>query len=61
MRFLLLAVTVVPGWPAGFFWLTVGPLNLILLALVVGQERTARAMLRVVAAPAPPHARARIA
>ena len=25
MRFLLLAVTVVPGWPAGFFWLTVGP------------------------------------
>lgn len=61
MRFLLLALTVVPGWPAGFFWLTVGPLNLILLGLVLGQERTARAMLRVVTAPAPQHARARIA
>ena len=61
MRFLLLALTVVPGWAAGFFWLTVGPLNLILLGLVLGQERTARAMLRVVTTPAPQHARARIA
>jgi phosphatidylglycerophosphate synthase len=63
MRFLLLAVTAVPGWPAGFFWLTVGPLNLILLGLVLGQERAARALLRVVAAPAHPRvpARARIA
>jgi phosphatidylglycerophosphate synthase len=61
MRFLLLAVTVVPGWPAGFFWLTIVPLNLILLGLVLGQERTARATLRAVAAPAPQHAHARIA
>lgn len=57
MRFLLLALTVVPGWPAGFFWLTAGPLNLILLGLVFGQERAARAMLHVVAAPTRPHAR----
>ena len=57
MRFALLALTVVPGWPAGFFWLTVGPLNLVLLGLVHGQERAARAMLHVVAEPARPHAR----
>lgn len=57
MRFVLLALTVVPGWPAGFFWLTVGPLNLVLLGLVHGQERAARAMLHVVAEPARPHAR----
>jgi phosphatidylglycerophosphate synthase len=57
MRFVLLALTAIPGWPAGFFWLTVGPLNLILLGLVVGQERAAQAMLHVVAAPARPHAR----
>ncbi len=61
MRFLLLALTVVPGWPTGFFWLTVGPLNLILLVLVLGQERAAREMLRVVAAPAPARAHASIA
>lgn len=59
MRFLLLALTVVPGWPAGFFWLTAVPLNLILLGLVHGQEREAREMLRIAAAPA--RARARIA
>jgi len=57
MRFLLLALTAIPGWPAGFFWLTAGPLNLILFALVIGQERAARAMLHVVASPARPHAR----
>jgi phosphatidylglycerophosphate synthase len=61
MRFLLLALTVVPGWPTGFFWLTVGPLNFILLVLVLGQERAAREMLRVVAAPAPARAHASIA
>lgn len=61
MRFLMLAVTVVPGWPVGFFWLTIVPLNLILLGLVLGQEHAARAMLRAVAAPAGHHAHARIA
>jgi phosphatidylglycerophosphate synthase len=57
MRFALLALTALPGWPAGFFWLTLGPLNLVLLGLVRGQERAARAMLHVVAAPARAHAR----
>jgi phosphatidylglycerophosphate synthase len=57
MRFLLLALTALPGWPAGFFWLTVGPFNLILLWLVLGQERAARAMLHIVPTPARPHAR----
>jgi hypothetical protein len=45
LRFLLLALTAVPGWPAGFFWITVGPLNLVLLGLVMAQERQARALL----------------
>ncbi|HEU4589206.1 MAG TPA: CDP-alcohol phosphatidyltransferase family protein [Gemmatimonadales bacterium] len=49
LRFVLLAVTAVPGWPAGFFWITVGPLNLILLGLVMAQERQARALLRAAA------------
>lgn len=57
MRFALLALTAIPGWPAGFFWLTLGPFNLILLGLVLGQERAARAMLHVVATPAPARAR----
>lgn len=48
LRFLLLLLTAVPGYPAAFFWVTLGPLNLILLALVVAQEREARAMLREV-------------
>jgi hypothetical protein len=57
MRFLLLALTAIPGWPAGFFWLTLGPFNLMLLGLVVGQERAARALLHVVRAPAEARAR----
>jgi phosphatidylglycerophosphate synthase len=57
MRFLLLALTAIPGWPAGFFWLTLGPFNLMLLGLVVGQERVARALLHVVRAPAEARAR----
>jgi phosphatidylglycerophosphate synthase len=57
MRFALLALIAIPGWPAGFFWLTLGPFNLILLGLVLGQERAARAMLHVVATPAPARAR----
>ena len=46
MRFLLLAITAVPGWPAGFFWLTILPLNAILAVLASAQERGARALLR---------------
>jgi phosphatidylglycerophosphate synthase len=57
MRFALLALTAIPGRPAAFFWITLGPLNLILVGLAVGQERAARAMLPVVAAPAPARAR----
>lgn len=46
IRFLLLAVTAVWGWPAGFFWLTILPLNAILVSLVLTQERRAAALLR---------------
>jgi len=58
IRFLLLAVTAVPGWPAGFFWLTVVPLNAVLAWLVFTQERGVRALLR---AEAPHRVEARVA
>jgi phosphatidylglycerophosphate synthase len=43
IRFLLLAVTVVPGYPAAYCWLVVGPLNLVLVALILAHERAPRA------------------
>jgi len=46
VRFLLLAVTAVPGWPAGFFWLTLLPLNAVLAILVTVQERRVGLMLQ---------------
>jgi phosphatidylglycerophosphate synthase len=39
IRFFLLAVTVVPGYPAAYCWLAVGPLNLMLVALILAHER----------------------
>jgi hypothetical protein len=49
VRFGLLAVTAMIGWPAGFFLLTAVPLNLALVALVARQERFARQIARVAA------------
>jgi phosphatidylglycerophosphate synthase len=46
VRFLLLAVTALPGWPAGFFWLTLGPLNLALAWVLISHERTAAELSR---------------
>jgi phosphatidylglycerophosphate synthase len=40
-RWLLILVTVVPGWPAAMLWITVLPLNLILYVLVWDAERAA--------------------
>ena len=51
IRFALLAVTVVPGWPAAFCWVTLGPLNLVLLLIVLVHERRAPAV-QVSAQPA---------
>jgi phosphatidylglycerophosphate synthase len=45
VRFLLLAVSVVPGWPAGFFILTIMPLNLALVFIRWTHERNARLLL----------------
>jgi hypothetical protein len=42
IRFALLAVTAMVGWPAGFFLLTLFPLNLALIALISRHERFAR-------------------
>jgi phosphatidylglycerophosphate synthase len=52
VRFLLLAVTALPGWPEGFFWLTIGPLNLALAGILVSHERVAARLAR--AQPAAP-------
>jgi phosphatidylglycerophosphate synthase len=50
IRFLLLAVTACVGWPAGFFWLTLGPLNLALVWVLWSHERGA---VRLVRLPSP--------
>ncbi len=42
IRFLLLAVTAVPGYPAAYCWIVVGPLNIVLLVLILAHEREPR-------------------
>jgi len=57
VRFIVLGVTAVAGWPAGLMWITVLPMNLIVVALVGEQERRAGAILRgepLAAPPSPP-------
>ena len=39
IRFLLLALTVVPGSPAAYCWIVIGPLNAVLVFLVFAHER----------------------
>jgi phosphatidylglycerophosphate synthase len=39
IRFALLAVTAVPGWPAAYCWIVIGPMNLALVALIIAHER----------------------
>jgi CDP-alcohol phosphatidyltransferase len=51
IRFLLLAITVVPGWTAGFFWLTVLPLNLVLFILLAVHEHRATRLLAEFTSP----------
>lgn len=47
IRFALLAVTAVPGWPAAYCWVIVGPLNVVLVALILVHERRAARELPV--------------
>ena len=42
IRWLLLAVIVVPGWPAAYCWIVVGPLNAVLIFLIIAHEREPR-------------------
>jgi hypothetical protein len=42
IRFLLLAATVVPGYPAAYCWIVIGPLNLIMVTLILAHEREPR-------------------
>jgi phosphatidylglycerophosphate synthase len=39
IRFLLLALTAVPHWPAAYCWIVVGPLNAVLVVLIFAHER----------------------
>jgi hypothetical protein len=53
LRFVILGVTAVAGWPAGLAWCTVGPMNLVLVWILRTQERGAsRALLVAQAAKA---------
>ena len=52
IRFLLLALTALVGWPQGFFWLTLGPLNLALAWVLLTHERGAARLARVPVAAA---------
>jgi hypothetical protein len=43
-RFILLLLTAVPGWPAGYFWVTGLGFTAVLAALIYRYERTSRAL-----------------
>jgi hypothetical protein len=45
IRFLLLALTVVPGHPAAFLWITFVPMSAIMVAILTVHERNAAALL----------------
>jgi CDP-alcohol phosphatidyltransferase len=45
IRFIVLGVTAVAGWPAGLLWVTALPMNAILLGLLTAQERRAAQVL----------------
>jgi hypothetical protein len=58
IRFIVLGITAVAGWPAGLLWITVVPMNIIMAVIVGEQERRAGAILRgdlVAAPPVPPN------
>jgi phosphatidylglycerophosphate synthase len=42
IRWVLLALTAVPHWPAAYCWIVVGPLNLVLAFLIIAHEREPR-------------------
>jgi phosphatidylglycerophosphate synthase len=39
IRFVLLALTAVPHWPAAYCWIVVGPLNAVMVFLILAHER----------------------
>lgn len=54
IRFIVLGVTAIAGWPAGLLWVTALPMNAMLLGLVSAQERRAASVLRSELRPVPP-------
>jgi len=49
IRFVLIAVTVVPGYPMAFFWITLVPMSLVLGAIRMVHERNAGTLLTATA------------
>jgi hypothetical protein len=47
LRFVVLGVTAIAGWPAGLAWCTIGPMNVVLVWLLRAQERGAKRTLLV--------------
>jgi len=53
IRFIVLGITAVAGWPAGLLWITVGPMNAFLVWLVSAQERGAGRVLHAAGVSGP--------
>lgn len=53
LRFIVLGVTAVAGWPAGLLWITIGPMNVFLVWLLSAQERGAGRVLHAAGVSAP--------
>ncbi|MES1259900.1 MAG: hypothetical protein ABUL71_04830, partial [Gemmatimonadota bacterium] len=51
IRFLLIAVTVVPGFPVAFFLVTLVPMSLVLVVILSVHERRAATLLPQVSVP----------
>ena len=49
IRFVLIAATIVPGYPMAFFWITLVPMSLVLGAIRMVHERNAGTLLTATA------------
>lgn len=54
VRFALLGITACLGWPTGFLWLTILPLNAVLVTVLALHERNASRFLASLAPPPKP-------
>jgi phosphatidylglycerophosphate synthase len=56
IRFIILGLTATLGWPAGLLWISLGPMNVLLIWLVREQERVASGVMHAdgTTRPVPP-------